>query len=321
MPRTRADQDGVWKEILEYYPERADELCFPRIHALIDWSRGVEFLDSELRHVLRRGAIGRRTVDKLLQVYLKTGEEAWILLHLEVQHRFDRDFPLRLFVYAYRLFDRHKKPVITLALLADRDPDWRPQGFGWQYGVSGMQHQFEHCKILDFAAHRAALEQSANPFAVFVLAQLALLEASRSPRRRFAMKVELLRGLLRRGFPRSDVEALFRFLDWLITLPPGLEEQFDAVVRTLEEEPSMTFVTGIERRALARGIAEGKAEGKAEVVGQLACKRLGKPSEAAVAWLARFVTETDLDALLDRLLVVESWEDLLAGAHPAERKA
>ncbi len=54
---TRADRDGAWKEILEYYPERAVEFCFPRIHALVDWSRGVEFLDGTSvcqEHPLRR---------------------------------------------------------------------------------------------------------------------------------------------------------------------------------------------------------------------------------------------------------------------------
>ena len=58
---------------------------FPQAHADIDWRRGYEFLDKELQKITADAAIGRRAVDKLVKVWLKSGTELIALLHCEVQ--------------------------------------------------------------------------------------------------------------------------------------------------------------------------------------------------------------------------------------------
>jgi hypothetical protein len=80
---------------------------------------------------------GRRVVDKLVKVWLKTGEESWLLIHIEVQTGREGDFPKRMHVYNYRLFDRYDREVISLAVLADDDPNWRPSRFA--YGRWGFR--------------------------------------------------------------------------------------------------------------------------------------------------------------------------------------
>jgi hypothetical protein len=101
-------------------------LCFGEVERAIDWSRGPEFLDKELQGIIRDADSGRRFVDVLVKVWLLDGAEEWILLHIEVQHRPDPDFAARLFRYHYRIFDVYGKRVVTLAILADADPGWRP---------------------------------------------------------------------------------------------------------------------------------------------------------------------------------------------------
>lgn len=54
------------------------------------------------------------------------GAEAWLLLHVEVQNQAEADFPERMFVYYYRIYDRFRRPVVSLAVLGDENPDWRP---------------------------------------------------------------------------------------------------------------------------------------------------------------------------------------------------
>ena len=56
-------------------------------HAQIDWSRGFEFLDKELRKITADTAVGRRLVDKLVKVWLKSIDEVWALVHVEIQGR------------------------------------------------------------------------------------------------------------------------------------------------------------------------------------------------------------------------------------------
>jgi hypothetical protein len=62
-------------------------LFFLSAHAQINWRRGLEFLDKELRKITADAAVGRRVMDKLVKVRLKSGEEVWALVHVEIQGR------------------------------------------------------------------------------------------------------------------------------------------------------------------------------------------------------------------------------------------
>jgi len=103
---TGTDFDSPWKEALDRYFEWFLAFCFPQVHADIDWRRGYAMLDKELQQIVRQAEQGRRVVDKLVKVWLKTGEERWLLIHVEVQTQREKDFPKRIHVYNYRLFDR-----------------------------------------------------------------------------------------------------------------------------------------------------------------------------------------------------------------------
>jgi dolichol-phosphate mannosyltransferase len=82
--------------------------------------------DKEFQQVVRAAEIGRRYVDKLVKVWTKEGVECWVLIHVEVQTTRDAEFPRRMYVYNFHVFDRYNRPVASLAVLADDEPDWRP---------------------------------------------------------------------------------------------------------------------------------------------------------------------------------------------------
>lgn len=131
-----ADFDSPWKEALEFYFPAFLALFFPRIHADIDWSRGHFFLDKELQRIMPKGGSGRQYVDKLVKVWWTDGNEAWVLIHVEVQTQRETEFPKRMYDYNTRLADRYNRTVVSLAVLADDDPDWRPDHYdaalvGW----------------------------------------------------------------------------------------------------------------------------------------------------------------------------------------------
>ena len=111
---------------LDAFLEAFLELFFPQAHAEIDWSRECESLDKELQQVAPDAEIGRRYVDKLVKVWLKSGEEQWVLIHIEVQTSEDRKFAWRMYVYNYRLFDKYNREVASFAVLGDDNPGWRP---------------------------------------------------------------------------------------------------------------------------------------------------------------------------------------------------
>lgn len=87
------------------------------------------FLDTELQQARRDAAVGPRRDDRLVRVWLVEGEEAWLLVHVEVQSQEVPGFPERMFVYNYRVFDDHKHEVISPAILGDERVGWRPDTY------------------------------------------------------------------------------------------------------------------------------------------------------------------------------------------------
>ncbi len=262
--RQTEDVDSPWKEALEHFLESFLALCFPEVHAGIDWGRGYQSLDKELQRIVRDARVGKRLADKLFKVWSKDGHEAWLLVHIEVQGQRERAFAERMFVYNYRIYDLHRRPVVSLAVLCDEQPGWRPDHFvnkiwGCEIGI-----RFPVVKLLDYRQDEAALEQSPNPFAAVILAQLKVLETRHAPSTRWQWKLRLVKGLYDRGLNRERVRQLFRVLDWMLALPPELEQSFRSELDRFEEERRMPYVTSIERLAREEGREAGREAGREE---------------------------------------------------------
>ena len=121
-PVVPADYDSPWKEAIEQYFPAFMAFFFPEIHADIAWDQGYEFLDNELERVVRDATIGRRYADKLVKVFLRDGQETWLLIHIEIQSYPDPAFSQRMFIYHYRIFDRYNVEVVSLAVCTEVMP-------------------------------------------------------------------------------------------------------------------------------------------------------------------------------------------------------
>jgi hypothetical protein len=261
MTEQRTDYDSPWKEVIEAYFPQFLEFFFSSAYTVIDWTRPYEFLDTELQQLEPDAEIGKLLVDKVAKVWLLDGAEAWVLVHVEVQGRYDTEFAKRMYTYNYRLFDRHQQRVISLAVLADERANWRPSSYGYELGGCRVSLEFPTAKILDYEAQWESLEQNTNPFAVVVMAHLKTKATQQNPESRLQWKVSLVRSLYERGYSRDDVLQLFRFIDWIMVLPEALARGFKEVVRSYEEADRMRYVTSIERLAIEEGIEQGIEQG------------------------------------------------------------
>lgn len=111
--------------------------------------------------------------------------------------------------------------------------------------------------------------------------------------------------LYERGYTRQDILTLFRFIDWLLALPPELEQVLWQEIQEYEEAQNMTYVTSVERIGMQKGMQQGLQQG-------LQQGRLARGREAILNVLeARFITvplaltrrinALENDALLRRL--------------------
>jgi hypothetical protein len=304
-----SDYDSPWREALDQYFGPFLAFFFPQAHADIDWARGCETLETELQQVLREAALGPQRADKLVKVWLRDGEEAWILSHVEVQSQEEAEFPRRMFTYNSRIFDLYNRTVVSFAVLGDDRPGWRPNRF--RYGRWGCKAgiRFPVAKLLDYAADIPALESNPNPFAAVVLAHLKTRETRHDPDARCAWKVRLVRSLYERGLSKQDVGALFRIIDWMMDLPEVQHRQFWQEVHEYEKEKQVPYITSVEPHGREEGKREGLLEGKRE--GLLEGKREGLLRAAALGLKLKFGAEgLELMPAIQAIAEVEKLESL-----------
>jgi hypothetical protein len=262
-----ADYDSPWKTVLErYFPEFL-AFFFPQAHAGIDWTQGYLLLDKELQKVVRDAKLGRRWADSLIRVTGQDGHEDWVLVHVEVQGHEKPDFAQRMFVYNYRFYDRHARPVVSLAVLgepiAEAFGDFSYERWGCRMGL-----RFPLVSLSGYRERWTELDASSNPFAVVTQAHLKAQDTAGSESARYQAKLGLIRSLYRRGFARRDILELFRFIDWVLTLPEGLENQLWTEVQQFDEERRMRYVSSFERNAQKKGMEKGMEKGVEKGIGK-----------------------------------------------------
>ncbi|KYC38201.1 transposase [Scytonema hofmannii PCC 7110] len=247
MTEQQASYDSPWKEALELYFEAFIDFFFPQAYTEIDWQRGYEFLDKEFQQIVKEAEIGKLFVDKLVKVWRRDGEQAWVLIHVEIQSQVDSNLAKRMYQYHYRIFDRYDQQVVSLAVLGDTQASWRPQQYSYELWGCQMSLKFPSVKLLDYDTQLTTLEQNPNPFAVLVKAHLRTQATTQDAQGRLQWKLSLIRQLYELGYTRNKILQLFRLIDWMMALPEELERVFDNEMNRYEEEKKMPYITSVER--------------------------------------------------------------------------
>lgn len=297
-----SDFDGPWKEALDVYFPDILAFFFPQAFAGIDWSHQYEPLDKELQQVAPTDSADQM-VDELVQVRRLDGADAWVLIHIEVQSQSDPDFAERMSRYHARLCDRFRRQIISLAILGDERQHWRPSSFGYELWGCTLARTFPTVKLLDFDL--AILERDNNPCATVVLAHRIAQMTRRDPDRRMTAKLALTRRLYERGYNREGVVQLYRFIDWLLRLPPELDDEAWQQLRNFEEERRMPYITYAERVGRASGVVEGLQTALTTILQT----RFSDRSEDLQRAVRRIDDPERLQALLTSLLTAENITD------------
>ncbi len=95
-------------------------------------------------------------------------------------------------------------------------------------------------------------------------------------------------------YPREQVEELIRGVATMVLGIRGIEDSW------------------VYQDILAEGIVQGKAKGIAEALLRLGRKTLGPPDERVTAAITAITDRERLDALVDRITEVATWDELLA---------
>ncbi len=221
------DYDSPWKEALEIYFKDFMKFFFPWISDEIDWTRGYKFRDKEFQQIVRDAELGRRYADKLVSVWSTQGDEIKVMIHIEIQADRDISFPERMYVYNYRIYDKYRKPVTSLAILADESTTWKPSGFTYTQWGCKIDFQFPIVKLKELGKDMDALLADLNPFAIITAAHLLTQVSKHDVQSRYDWKWKLTHMLYEKNYTRKQILNIYRFIDWLMVLPESLSKKFN----------------------------------------------------------------------------------------------
>ncbi len=137
------------------------------------------------------------------------------------------------------------------------------------------------------------------------MAHLQMRATRRQPEARLQGKVHLVRHLYTRGYTRQEILDLFRFIDWVLTLPQAFTERFQVALTQLEAETQMPYITSLERL----GIDEGLLQGERVVLLRQLTRRFG-PLPAWFAPRLEHAGREELEQWADRVLEVAHLEEV-----------
>ena len=261
MADVKAEYDEPWKEAIETYFPLFMQFFFPAIYREIDWQEPYVSLSQDLPEIVGESETGDTISDRLFQVKLLDGNSLWILIHVEVQSQYQAQFAQRIYIYNYRAFDKYKIPAVSVAILGDEFPSWRPQSYAYSLDGYELSLKFPTVKLLDYEPRWNELEASDNPFAILVMAHLKTKATSQKFRERKQWKWTVVRALVSKGYSRDEVVNLFRFIDRMMALPDELQREFKTELRRSREEGMMPFISRVEEMAKEEGRLEGTQEG------------------------------------------------------------
>lgn len=304
MTEITANYDETWKEAISLYFLEFIRFFYPEIYPKINWDMTPISLDKELEKITASSETPKRYADKLMKVWLLNNQEIWILIHMEVQSQYDSEFAQRMFIYNYRAFDLYHQPVISLAILGDESPSWRPNSYQYGFGNSEIKMTFKSVKLLDY--QESELEQNNNLFAIIVMAHLKTKATTRNLTEREQGKWQLIRSLYQRGLSKYEIINLGKFIDKMMTLPPPLQLNFKTKLNQYEEELKMPFLSTLEEMALEQGLEQGTKSTTQKHIINLLQKRFGDLPNSLIQTINNLENIPLLEQLLLETISVNS---------------
>jgi hypothetical protein len=176
--------DNAWKDVVRDLFFEFLDFYYPDLSREVDHQIPPRSREKEFAKLLPDNHSSGRRVDLLFQVRMISSEIRTLLLHIEVQNRKEEALPMRLFQYAYRIFDREGSFPATLLLLTDSDPDFFPTEYRLQLAQGKfLRLDFFTQKLLYLKKELSETEPNQNPFAFITAAHLEALKASTTRKR------------------------------------------------------------------------------------------------------------------------------------------
>jgi hypothetical protein len=295
--RKTVRHDQLFKWLMEKFFRDFLELFFPSVAARLDFGT-LTFLDKELFVDLPEAPT--REVDVVARLDTLEGEPEFVLVHVEVQSRPERDFARRMFEYAVLLWLRHRAPIFPVVLYLQGGEGLTDEEY--QLTLFGRElFRFRYASV-GLARLRAEEYVEKGPLG----AALATLMRWRSR----GQPVLLEAGLMRR-VGESELDDLRKFLLLnIIETYSMLSAEERAQLERLISRKEYRSVLEVKETWSERMRNEGIVQGKRETLLRLLTAKFGPLSPDVTKKVQAVSSAAELEAYLDRILKAKSLEDI-----------
>jgi hypothetical protein len=296
------DHDRLFKELIQTFFKEFMQLFFPQVYEVVDFEQ-MTFLSEELFTDVIVGE--RRRLDVLAKGKLM-GEDVVVIVHVEPQAYYQKDFAERMFIYSSRLFEKYRCCILPIAVFSYDAKKEEPNTFTWGLPFFEVQrYQFYTIELRkknwrDFI-------RSDNPIAAALLSKMGYTKEEK-----VQVKKEFLRMLVRLELDSARMHLITGFFDMYLTLNDKENQVLREELQMLEAkegEKIMELQTQWEKDGEKRGRKigreEGKIEGKVEEARKFINKfiqaQFGDESKEMLAMVALLTNLDILERLADRL--------------------
>jgi predicted transposase YdaD len=293
------NHDQLFKQLLGAFFAEFIELFLPEVSEYLD-KTSLTFLDKELFTDINAGHT--HEADLVVKAKFKNGD-SFFIVHIETQAQHQRDFPIRLFRYFAKLYEKYSLPVYPIAVLSfDRPRHQQP---------SLHEVGFADLKVLRFRYRIIQLNQldwrdylgRSNPVAAALMAKMRI-----APEDRPRVKLECLLLLTTLRLDPSRLKMISGFIDAYLQLTADEMDEYKRRRSNLDK-PAQEAVVEYETSWHREGREEGRQEGMASVVVRLLNRRVGV-IEHAVLEKVQSLQPEQLGNLSEALLDFTNTADL-----------
>lgn len=299
--------DWLFKELLtEFFVEFLELFC-PQLAESLD-KAALEFVDKQVFSDIPGAELSEP--DLVAKVRL-LGQEAFCLIHSEIQGQRQKDFNRRMFWYFAVLDRKFGLPVYPIALFSHSVQVNEPDSYSVAFpdlNVLNFQYrsiQLNKLNWRDFVRQR-------NPVACALMAKMGM-----SPAERPRVKLECLRLLATLKLNPAKARFVSGFIDTYLQLTAQetllFKQEADRVLKKEEKREVMELTTSWKEEGIAEGIMVGEAKGRINesqrLVTRLLQRRFGLLPDSAKSRL-QILSLDQLENLAEALLDFKTAEDL-----------
>ncbi|MFD1349903.1 Rpn family recombination-promoting nuclease/putative transposase [Oceanobacillus caeni] len=273
------DHDRLFKELIQTFFQEFIEAFFPEEYSYINFSTA-RFLEQEIFTDIIKGE--RRRIDILAEVNFK-GEDKILLIHIEPQSYYQQEFHERMFIYYSRLYEKHRKPILPIAIFSYNDRKEVPEQLTVKFPSLSVL-EFRYLKLHLINKNWRQFIHKDNPAAAALLSKMGYTEEER-----VQVKLEFLRMVSRMELNPAKMELIYGFFETYLKLNDKEEEQMNKEVSKLPKEEAdriLELPNSYIEKGIEIGIKEGIEKEREQVVHNMLKKGLSLELIAEVSGLS-----------------------------------